>query len=68
MKGTDMSFEFEDKMTELEYEYLTPKEVMAILCIGRNKFYELVNSGKLPASRIGKLWRVKRNDIEALFT
>ena len=68
MKGTDMSFEFEDKMTEVEYEYLTPKEVMAILCIGRNKFYELVNSGKLSASRIGKLWRVKRNDIEALFT
>lgn len=39
-------------------EYLTPREVMELLAIGRNTFYRLVNSGELPAFRIGKLWRV----------
>ena len=53
---------------ELENDYLTPREVINILYIGRNTFYKLVNSGKLPATRIGKLWRVKRSDIESLFT
>lgn len=46
------------------YDYLTPKEVMEELAIGRNTFYRLVNTGELPAFRIGKLWRVKREDLE----
>ena len=45
-------------------EYLTPREVMELLAIGRNTFYRLVNSGELPAFRIGKLWRVRRPDLE----
>lgn len=44
-------------------EYLTPQEVMALLAIGRNTFYRLVNSGELPAFRIGKLWRVRKTDF-----
>ena len=44
-------------------EYLTPREVMELLAIGRNTFYRLVNSGELPAFRIGKLWRVRRDDL-----
>lgn len=46
------------------YDFLTPKEVMDELAIGRNTFYRLVNSGELPAFRIGKLWRVKRTNLE----
>ena len=45
-------------------EYLTPREVMELLAIGRNTFYRLVNSGELPAFRIGKLWRVRWADLE----
>lgn len=45
-------------------EYLTPREVMELLAIGRNTFYRLVNSGELPAFRIGKLWRVRRDSLE----
>ncbi|WP_144032045.1 helix-turn-helix domain-containing protein [Oscillibacter ruminantium] len=48
----------------IENEYLTPREVMSLLCIGKNKFYELVHSGELPAFRIGKLWRVRRWDLQ----
>ena len=50
---------------EIENEYLTPKEVMALLYIGRNTFYKLVNTGELPAFRLGKLWRVRREDLKS---
>ena len=53
---------YEDDFLE-ENEYLTPKEVMNLLYIGRNTFYKLVNSGELKAFRIGKLWRVRREAI-----
>ncbi len=45
-------------------DFLTPQEVMQMLYIGRNTFYKLVNSGQLPGFRIGKLWRVRREDLE----
>ena len=54
---------YEDEL-EIENEYLTPKEVMNLLYIGRNTFYKLVNSGELPAFRVGKLWRVSRDALE----
>lgn len=57
--------DFSDTQEEqCTYDYLTPKEVMEELAIGRNTFYRLVNSGELPAFRIGKLWRVKRKDLQ----
>ena len=48
---------------DIENEYLTPKEVMNLLYIGKNTFYRLVHSGELPAILIGKLWRVKREAL-----
>ena len=54
---------FYDGEMEIENEVLTPKEVMLYLGIGRNLFYRLVNSGELPAFRIGKLWRVSRESL-----
>ena len=48
---------------DIENEYLTPKEVMNLLYIGKNTFSRLVHSGELPAIRIGKLWRVKREAL-----
>ena len=49
---------------EIENEVLTPQEVMLYLCIGKNTFYKLVNSGELSAFRIGKLWRVSRGSLQ----
>lgn len=60
----DMCVEADTNSEDMEYEFLTPREVMQALCIGRNTFYRLVNSGDLPAFRIGKLWRVRRSDLE----
>ena len=52
-------------MEEADNEFLTPKEVMNLLYIGRNTFYKMVNSGELPAFRIGKLWRVRCDDLRS---
>lgn len=56
---------YEDEQEESRtYEFLTPREIMDELAIGQNTVYRLLNSGELPAFRIGKLWRVKRSELE----
>ena len=70
----EFGYEREDYDGTLELnEYLTPREVMELLAIGKNTFYKMVQSGELPAFRIGKqwfsvgmLWRVKREALELL--
>ena len=37
---------------------LTPAEAMDILGVGKNTMYRLLNSGKLSAVRVGRLWRI----------
>lgn len=59
-------FDYPMDTDEIENEFLTPEEVMNLLWIGRNTFYKLVNSGKLPAFRIGKLWRVRKEDLRKM--
>lgn len=44
-------------------EYLTPREVMDLLYIGKNTLYKLLNSGELKGFRIGKQWRVERSEL-----
>ena len=58
---------YDDNLEDVENEYLTPKEVMNLLYIRRNTFYKLVNSGELPAFRIGKQWRVRKDDLREYF-
>lgn len=61
----EFGYEREDYDGTLELnEYLTPREVMELLAIGKNTFYKMVQSGELPAFRVGKQWRVKRADME----
>ena len=60
-------YEWEDYDGSVQLnEYLTPREVMELLAIGRNTFYKMVQSGALPAFRVGKQWRVKREALEQL--
>ena len=56
----------DDGYEEQINEYLTPREVMELLAIGKNTFYKMVQSGKLPAFRIGRQWRVRRDRLEEL--
>lgn len=62
IKNNDYPFYEEDM--EIENDCLSHKECMEYLFIGRSLFYKLVNSGELPAFRVGKLWRVKKTDLE----
>ena len=39
---------------------LTPNEVADYLCIHINTVYKLIHQGLLPAFRVGKSWRIRR--------
>lgn len=44
-------------------EILTVEEVCELLYIGRNTAYTLLNSGELPAFRIGRVWKIPRDAL-----
>jgi len=48
-------------------DVLSTKEVMEILDIGKNSLYILLNSGKLRAARVGKVWKIPKEAIEEYF-
>lgn len=43
---------------------LTAAEAMDVLGVGKNTMYRLLNTGQLPAVRIGRSWRIMLNTIE----
>ena len=55
---------YEERDREFDYAYMSPKEVMALLNIGKNTFYRLIQNGKLKAFRVGRLWRISRKELE----
>ena len=44
--------------------FLTPEEVADLLRVSRRTDYNWLRSGQLPAIRIGKVLRVRREDID----
>ena len=42
---------------------LTPSEAIDVLGVGKNTMYRLLNSGRLPAVRIGRSWRISMDAI-----
>jgi excisionase family DNA binding protein len=47
----------------VEREWLSVADVQRVLGIGSTKAYELVQSGELPAIRIGRTLRIHRREI-----
>ena len=45
--------------------FLTTEEVLAYLKITPRTIYRLIRNGELPAVRIGRQWRFRRNDLDA---
>jgi len=46
-------------------DFMTPKEAMKVLKIGRDTFYRMIADGKVPgAIKFGKQWRI---DTEAFW-
>lgn len=67
-KGVNDMYRYDDfnELDEREpiSEYLTPREVMDLLYIGKNTLYKLLNSGELKGFRIGKQWRVSKSKLK----
>jgi excisionase family DNA binding protein len=42
---------------------LTPRDVQARLRIGERMCYRMLNDGRLPGFRVGRLWRVREGDL-----
>ncbi len=45
-------------------DLLTTNQVQSLLQVDRTTIYRMVESGRLPAIRVGKQWRFSRTDIE----
>lgn len=50
----------------IEKEVLTVSQVADYLQLSEMTTYKLVQEGKIPAFKIGRSWRVKKGDLEAL--
>ena len=50
----------------IEKEVLTVSQVADYLQLSEMTTYKLVQDGKIPAFKIGRSWRVKKGDLEAL--
>lgn len=51
-------------MLEQYNDILTIEELCEILKIGRNRAYELLESGEIKAFRLGRPWKIPRLSIE----
>lgn len=47
-------------------EFMTAREVAAVLRVSSQTVYRYIWSDELPGYRVGKKWLVKRSDLEAL--
>lgn len=53
--------------TVSDSDYLTFEEAQELLKVKRTRMYALLQSGELEASKIGKLWRIRRSAIDRYF-
>lgn len=54
-------------MTPFPHELLTAREVAELMRVSTMTVYRLIKSGELPAIRVGKHLRIRRDDVEAYF-
>ena len=45
--------------------FMTTEELLSYLRVNAQTVYRLIRSGDLPAVRVGRQWRFRRQDIEA---
>ena len=48
-----------------EREFYTSEQVMDILQIGRDRFYQLVRHPEFPALKVGSEWRIPKREFDA---
>ena len=47
----------------IEMQYLTVKQMAEILQVSQRTIYRLIDSGKLPAYKLDRDWRIAKEDI-----
>lgn len=47
-------------------EYLDPRQAATLLSVDLETIYRWLHSGKLPGTKIGGLWRIRRQALERL--
>jgi len=45
-------------------QYLTVKQVISILQVSRRTMYRMIDSGKLPAYKLDRDWRIAKEDMD----
>lgn len=45
-------------------EYLTPEEVAEILKVSNKAILDWLRSGNIPGTKVGRLWRIPKADLE----
>jgi excisionase family DNA binding protein len=54
--------------SRIERALLTTEEVMAILRVNTRTIYRLIRTRDIPAVRVGRQWRFRRNELEGWLT
>lgn len=49
----------------LEDELMRVKEVADIMKVSTTTIYRLIALSELPATRVGKAWRIRRGDVDS---
>ena len=48
----------------MDKEYLSPEEVASLFSVSLRTVYNWIKQKKIPAMKIGGVWRIRRSDIE----
>ncbi len=54
-------------MQNIEKKAYKPSEVAKIFGISQNHVYNLIQQGKLPAVKLGSVWRVPKDVVDEMF-
>ena len=53
-----------DTTTDNSRQFITTAEAISCLRVNARTLYRFIQSGDLPAVRIGRQWRIRRNELE----
>ena len=48
----------------IKMQYLTVKQVISILQVSQRTMYRMIDSGKLPAYKLDRDWRIAKEDMD----
>ena len=57
-------YDMNERCLDYYPDVLVPEEAMKVLSIGRNMIYKLLQTGKLRAIKIGKLYRIPKRYLQ----